>query len=187
MKIYNTRKDMLFEVQPSGRIAELGVYKGDFAQEILDQCQPRELVLIDLWQNQPIQSGDADGNNLQFQNGTYLFDVVCERFGSNSLVRIKKGLTSMILHYEDDYFDMVYIDADHSFDAVREDLENAFRKTKNGGLIMGHDYEYNLEKTRHVHYFGVKAAVTDFCLCKNLQIDMKAMDGCVSFGIRVKK
>ena len=178
---------MLYEVQRNGKIAELGVYKGDFAQEILDQCEPEELTLIDLWQNHDIQSGDADGNNLQFQNGSYLFDVVCEKFTSNPKVRIKKGLTSLILLYPDDYFDMVYIDADHSFDAVRKDLENAYQKTKNGGIIMGHDYEYNLSKTKNIHYFGVKAAVTDFCQCKNLKIDMKAMDGCVSFGIIVKK
>jgi len=61
MEIYNTRVDMLYRVKPNSVIAELGVYKGDFSQQILDSCQPQKLVLIDMWANYPIQSGDADG------------------------------------------------------------------------------------------------------------------------------
>ena len=178
---------MLYEVKLNSKIAELGVYKGDFAQEILETCQPSELVLIDLWASQPIQSGDADGNNLQFLEGSYLFDRVLERFEGVKNVRIKKALTSIILTFPDDYFDMVYIDADHSFEAVLHDLENSFLKVKDGGLIMGHDYEFNMEKTINIHYFGVKAAVTEFCSRRNQVMEMMAMDGCVSFGIRVKK
>jgi len=82
---------------------------------------------------------------------------------------------------------MVYIDADHSYEAVKNDLNNAFLKVKNGGYIMGHDYEFNRQKTDNIHFFGVKQAVDEFCSKYSLSIDMKAMDGCVSFGIQVKK
>ena len=37
-------------------------------------------------------------------------------------------------------FDMVFVDADHSYEAVRQDIDNWLPKVKKGGIIAGHDY-----------------------------------------------
>lgn len=56
--------------------------------------------------------------------------------------------------------DWVYIDAGHSYEEVRADLEAWFPKVRKGGVFSGHDY---------VHYvsgdfaFGVIEAVDEFC------------------------
>ena len=59
--------------------------------------------------------------------------------------------------FPDEYFDFIYIDADHNYDAVKSDLEAWWPKLKRGGLFCGHDY----------HMYGqintdVKKAVDEF-------------------------
>lgn len=43
-------------------------------------------------------------------------------------------------HFKDECFDLVYIDGDHSRDAVLQDLELYYPKVKEGRYIAGHDY-----------------------------------------------
>lgn len=55
----------------------------------------------------------------------------------------------------------VYIDGDHSYAAVRDDLSNWYDKVYSGGILAGHDY---FDKD----YPGVKQAVDEFALNRNL-------------------
>ena len=49
----NGRQELLHLMPKGGVCAELGVWKGDFSQRILDVTSPRELHLVDPWQFQP--------------------------------------------------------------------------------------------------------------------------------------
>ena len=51
----------------------------------------------------------------------------------------------------------MFIDADHSYDGCKSDLESWFQKVKFGGLISGHDY-----KNTEYPCFGVERAVDEF-------------------------
>ena len=42
--------------------------------------------------------------------------------------------------FPDEYFDMVYIDAFHTFDAVTQDIKAWLPKVKISGILGGHDY-----------------------------------------------
>jgi predicted O-methyltransferase YrrM len=42
--------------------------------------------------------------------------------------------------FEDESIDFLFIDADHSFEAVKKDLKLWYPKVKTGGIIAGHDY-----------------------------------------------
>ena len=84
-------------------------------------------------------------------------------------------------------FDMIYIDGDHSYDGCKKDLIIAYDKIKNGGFIMGHDYEMNMIKAKTAYIFGVRNAVDEFCINYNQTIYAKAYDGCVSYAIQVSK
>jgi len=42
--------------------------------------------------------------------------------------------------YPDEFFDLIYIDADHSYEAVKQDSDLAKRKLKQGGIIVFNDY-----------------------------------------------
>lgn len=67
--------------------------------------------------------------------------------------------TSDVCEYFDKgKFDLIIVDADHSYDAVQEDLDNYWPKLKIGGRIFLHDY-IDIE---HTGNNGVKKAFEEF-------------------------
>lgn len=61
------------------------------------------------------------------------------------------------INFLNDSFDVVYIDADHSYEAVRQDIELYLPKIRPGGFLAGHDYIKD-SKT----WQGVYQAVNEF-------------------------
>ncbi len=45
--------------------------------------------------------------------------------------------------YEDNSLDFVFIDACHTYDCVKEDIEHWLPKVKPNGFLCGHDFHYN--------------------------------------------
>jgi predicted O-methyltransferase YrrM len=54
-------------------------------------------------------------------------------------------------------FDFIFVDGDHSHDAVAIDAAESFRLVKNGGIILFDDYTWVRENT------GPKTAIDEFC------------------------
>jgi len=78
------------------------------------------------------------------------------------------GLGSGQLWMEDDTFDIVYIDADHSYYSVLKDLEKSRKKVKPGGIISGHDYSPRTQ--------GVINAVNEFVNYYKIPIQLTTDD-----------
>jgi methyltransferase family protein len=57
--------------------------------------------------------------------------------------------------FEDGTLDFVFLDADHSYEAVRRDVEAWFPKVKRRGVLGGHDY-------LHPDFPGVRRAADEF-------------------------
>jgi len=53
---------------------------------------------------------------------------------------LQMGSTTASDLFEDSSLDFVYIDADHSYAAVKSDLEAWYPKLKTNGILSGHDY-----------------------------------------------
>lgn len=142
--------------------AEIGVWEGGFSAEILT-TPVAQLYLIDAWDHQP-QSVDTalhlnqDGHNRNER-------VVRERFKSeidSSRVVVIKGYSAQVAkQFDDGFFDWIFLDADHSYEAVKADLLAWENKIKPGGVILGHDYLNN--KQANDLKFGVIPAVHEFC------------------------
>lgn len=183
---YNTRQEMIAALKIRGVVAELGVFKGDFSQDLLTFCDLDKLYLIDIWSG-ILMSGNQDGNNVEYYNGDDLFTYVNVRFKYNSKVKIGRMFTTEFLsQVPDKSLDAVYIDADHSYEGVKNDLLASFAKVKPGGWIMGHDYMVTSKSTTKWE-FGVKQAVDEFCTEKGLEIHALALDGCVSYAIKLSE
>jgi hypothetical protein len=185
MKIYETRNDMIKElVRPGQVVCEIGVFRGEFANEIL-KCQPSKLVLIDPWEG-IMSSGDVDGNNVVHCNLNEIYDQIQNSVKEIPIIDLRRGYSiTQLSQYPDKYFDFIYIDGDHSYSGCKIDLTLALQKIKSGGIIAGHDYEMNFAKAKNNYNFGVKNAVDEFCSEYNHEIYAKAMDGCVSYAIRI--
>ena len=188
IELFDTRLDMIAKLVPThGTYAEMGVLAGEFSKQLFTILNPKKLVLIDLFEGYT-GSGDQDGNNMQMYNLQECRNAIQITYCRNPEVILEQGDTVQCLSkYDDNSFDMIYIDADHSFTGVQRDLTMAFQKVKPNGWIMGHDYDMNMEKAKSYYNFGTKAAVDQFCEMYNQQIYAKAMDGCISYAIRISK
>jgi len=56
-------------------------------------------------------------------------------FGNPEMVKIHKGLTSQIVKKWDAPIDLLFIDADHEYQSVKEDFENWSRYVSKGGFV----------------------------------------------------
>jgi hypothetical protein len=174
MEILENRNELLKLIEKDLIIAEIGVFEGEFSKIIFNECNPSKLYLVDLF-NGYFGSGDKDGNNYHYVQLEDEMEKIKNYFSNNSNVIIKKlDSISFLNSLDDNYLDMVYIDADHSYNSVFNDLKTSFKKVKNGGYICGHDYVKNTEAEK---------AVNDFCEVFNLEIKYLTKDGCPSFLI----
>ena len=174
---YKTRSDLLEIIPKHGKILEIGVFVGDFAKQILEKAQPSHLYLVDIWQG-TYGSGDKDGNNhYEIENMEEIYLGLYQKYKYyNNVDVIRSTSVAFLKSCENNFFDAVYIDGDHTAQAVYNDLFYSYLKTKNGGIIMGHDYHH-----------GVKEAVSVFCKQLNQKVIAIADDGCPSFFINVIK
>jgi len=168
-------------------VLEIGVFRGEFLDYVVNNCNIGQIDAVDLFEGVTC-SGDADGNNvIEYDVGkSYL--ALTDKYKDATNVRLHKSDSVTFLQaQDDDTYDVIYVDGDHSYNGVKQDLTHAYKKIKNKGYIMGHDYEMNTKKARHSYDFGVKQAVNEFCSDYNQSIESFAMDGCVSYCIRINK
>ncbi len=59
---------------------------------------------------------------------------------SKQIIINRKYSYEAVKNYEDNKFDFIYIDACHTYDCVKKDLNDWLPKLKNDGLMCGHDY-----------------------------------------------
>lgn len=142
-------RQFLLEMLPPNSVgAEIGVFQGDFSAQLLECVRPRELHLIDPWKYEVDKKYDRAWYGGMATNGQADMDArhlsVCQRFDDairNSQVVIHRAFSADTLgRFEEDYFDWVYIDGNHLYDFVMQDLILAIAKTKSNGYIAGDDY-----------------------------------------------
>ena len=115
--------------------------------------------------------GDAP-DPVEFANQTNLNDLYLRVSGEfarsphTTLLR-KKGVDAAT-QFEDESIDFVYIDGDHSYDFVKNDIAAWYPKVKQGGILSGHDYTPGNPQKGHI--YGVIQAVTEFVEQYDLQL-----------------
>jgi SAM-dependent methyltransferase len=193
---FENRVAMLDFIPKGGTVAELGVFAGDFAAEIIARCQPKKLALVDLWPDNCFSEDENGGNPRLFQSGDDLYKSVVGRLRKDSfgfyyntdfLSVYRFSTNGWFSQQYSGVFDFIYIDADHSYPAVKADLKEAWRCLRRGGYLAGHDYSVNPAKVVNAEYYnhmGVKTAVDEFMADKGIQMHGLAMDGYTSFLLR---
>jgi predicted O-methyltransferase YrrM len=64
-----------------------------------------------------------------------------ENSGEKDKIHIRRGYSNYrILEFDDDFFDIIYIDGNHEPEYVLEDAVLSFRKLKKGGIMIFDDY-----------------------------------------------
>jgi len=69
------------------------------------------------------------------------FEEVIKKYGNVSL---KHGSVADVLPtLPDQFFDLIYVDANHHYESVKHDILISLPKLKQNGIICGHDYLIN--------------------------------------------
>ena len=74
--------------------------------------------------------------------------------------------------YADNSLDFVFIDANHSYEFVKDDIKHWYPKVKKGGILAGHDYI--------PAWPGVIQAVNEFISKNNYSLEINS-EGCWGF------
>ena len=187
LQIFENRNDMLKLFDKNLVMMEIGVFRGDFSEQILVNCKPKKLILIDPWIGN-INSGNEDGNNVKIYNGNELYNMILQKFSNNNIIDIIRDFSyNYIPKIEANSVDLIYIDGDHSYEGCLKDLELSYNIIKNQGYICGHDYLINKNKCKYDYNFGVYDAVNHFCKKYSQKIGCLGFDGCVSYTIKIEK
>lgn len=160
-----TRERILDFMPKGGVVAEIGVFRGDFAVEMYARTAPLKLHLIDPWQVITHAGG-------RFVDGEANLAECRRRFvGKENVLFHRNGSPGAAAMYPAGHFDYVHIDACHNQKQVGIDLNAWLPKVKVGGYILGHDYhppEYVLAefpqrvKMSEWPDFGVDLALDEF-------------------------
>lgn len=117
------------------KIAEIGVYKGRgtamWNVMLINEGLTYDYHAIDHF------LGSSEHDNTFDYYGTTLENL---KPIVDKIKVIKNDSTSESKKYPDEYFDIVYIDASHEYEYVKEDILNWLPKVKTGGIICGDDY-----------------------------------------------
>jgi len=141
------------------KIAEIGVFEG-FNFNLMIQHNPEIAVGVDAWIDDGVISRNDCGYSQERLNKMY--NDVMEMIKDKPFVKIYREYTfDAASRFPDEYFDLIYIDADHTYEGCLEDIKVWYPKVKKGGFITGDDYSHYRAKYTGVK-FGVIEAVNEF-------------------------
>ena len=121
-------------------VAEIGVYKGEFAEKILRGCkQVKTYIMIDPWRNLSDWNKPANVNDLLFRE--YYEEAIARTNFWSEKIRILKGKTTEVIdEVDDESCDLIYVDGDHTLKGISIDLISVWSKIKKDGVVLGDDF-----------------------------------------------
>ena len=140
------------EYYKKGIGAEIGVESGFNALDIAKEWKGK-ILCVDNWNIEPV------------------YKVAIENLKGDKFV-ITKGLSvDVAKDIKDGSLDWVYIDAEHDYQSVKDDLEAWYPKVRDGGVISGHDY------CEIVCLGGVIKAIDEFAEKNGYKANVTTEDG----------
>lgn len=131
---------------------ELGVAEGLHSRDLCENGY-KLVISVDAWECRPDQKGDGgspqDWHDKNYRNACDLL----RPFGERSKI-LRGPTTAMAQYISDESCDLIYIDADHSYNGCLNDIHAWWPKLKKFGVMAFHDFEMT--------QYGVKQAVNDF-------------------------
>jgi len=142
---------LLDQMPKDAVVAEIGVDRGRFAERIYEVTRPGKLHLID-----------------QFHHD-YQLESVNKILGKQENVQIHQSNSVQASNqFDNEYFDWIYIDTDHTYETTKAELNAFADKIKPGGFISGHDY-FQVGISNGFSY-GVMSAVHEFIVINNWKL-----------------
>ena len=115
-------------------ILEIGSYEGRSAIFFLKNFYGSKITCVDTW------CGSDEHKSVNFELIEENFDLNTSFYQSNKTLFKHKMTSNEFFKKNRKYFDLIFVDGDHSSDQVKVDLINSWNILKNGGYLILDDY-----------------------------------------------
>lgn len=121
-----------------GSIVEVGAWKGASTSFLAVEAQKKNMniYVVDTW------LGSNEHKQLKEVKENLLFDCFIDNIRPVvryvNIIRLKSHLASRA--FDDSTLDAVFIDAEHTYESTKLDIDCWLPKIKDGGILAGHDY-----------------------------------------------
>lgn len=136
----NLYSHVVSKFSDGAKFIEIGSWLGQsaayMATEITNSNKKIDFYCVDLWEN----NEEYKNENVVIENKFY--DTFLKNIEpvKDFIKPIKSASLDAVNHFEDEYFDFIFIDAAHDYENVKKDIESWFPKIKKNGIFAGHDY-----------------------------------------------
>lgn len=167
----------MYQAFPKNGIgAEIGVALGGNARNLYLASMPTEFHLIDCWE---VQYGEFEVDHNNLVNHRQRLDIVKAIFENVAGVKVHVSYSvPAAKKFDDEYFDWIYVDANHMRTGFLEDVNAWWPKIKVGGIMAGHDYIMEEPSIQ------VKDALDEWMAERSLSFTMMDREHYTSWGIR---
>lgn len=149
--LQNLSEDITNHFEEDITMVEIGAYLGESTQIFLNNVKLKKLIVIDAWE--PTRKYKIE----EISEAKAIFDAL---HSNNSKLKVYQAYSNSSI-FDKFKVDAVYIDANHDYEYVAQDIDYWLPKINKGGIIAGHDY---CEK-----FSGVVKAVNERFDCEKIQ------------------
>ena len=168
-----TDRDTLLQSLPKSYQAgiEIGVWQGWYTAKMI-QYTSMKITAIDPWiatdsyedadhRAPDFEPAKVGPDGLLWQEARYIYTInILNKFPRPRWDVLRSYSNRAVYFFEDNSLDFVYIDGEHSYEAVSDDIACWWPKVKSGGVMAGYDYNETNP--------GTKQAVNEFAKGNNL-------------------
>lgn len=186
--LFANREDLISSMQfaKGGVIAEVGVGIGEFSEYLLNQLQPKQFVAFDIFTMHEWATFLGIPTKVLLRNMTHL-DFYKQKFadrGAQMVIEVGRSQFNLA-KYPDNSFDIIYVDADHSYESVKQDAYLAKEKLADNGVIVFNDYTY-FDFLTGVPY-GVVRAVNELIINDDWRVCAFALNRTMYCDIAIRR
>ena len=187
-RLFANREDLISAMRSveGGVIAEVGVAHGLCSEYLLNELRPKKFVAFDTFNMHEWDTYCNVPTNILFNNMPHL-DYYRRKFADRgSQVVIEVGRSNLNLaKYPDKSFDLICIDADHSYEGVKQDANLAKEKIVDNGVIVFNDYVgFNFFEGEH---YGVIRAVNELIINSDWRVCGLSLQCAMFCDIAIRK
>lgn len=147
----------------TGMGVEIGVASGWYSSKIMELGQVEEMYGVDPYtphQGYRDYTRETTFNKLKASAHEFLGRYPNYYFVQDYSVKAAEK-------FDNNSLDFVYIDGDHSYKAVMQDIKTWIKKVKPGGILAGDDY---IKSARDKRFYDVIRAVDEYTTENNIDL-----------------
>lgn len=130
---------LIAQVPEGGTFVELGAWLGKSSAYLCDKATGKQITIIDSFKG----TAEYIDSYYQLAKTNDIYKLFLENMGERKFTSIKATSKSASKKFADESLDVVFIDLNHSYESVKEDIQLWLPKVKKGGILAGDDYHEN--------------------------------------------